>query len=326
MIQCRTCAAQIPSQANVCPNCGAPVDTQDRPTQNIPISSPDLRRDAAPEVDLPERPTQLIEKDGLAEQKAANPTSSVDGPSVVNDQPPATLAAQATPSRPFTPLSLPQSQSSAHGLMQQGQTSSPGVAAPISPNPTPVAQSPVSTFTPISHPSRTKWKWIFGGLVAVVVLVLAGGALFAYTSAHQSTVVPRIPSGNMLNKHAGNVVTSAQTTTALGKGTVLPAAQAVTTRFTINQTIYVTFKLNLNGINLSKTPLYVNTKFYNGTQSLLSDDPQPVNKAAPGGYSSVIYYVPTQHGAAEIYLCHQRDCSDAQLAQVVHFTVVQPKH
>ncbi len=324
-MQCRTCAAQVPSQAQVCPNCGTPVDVTDRPTQNIPISNAGLKSDASSSVELSEQQTQSFKKNDIQEQLLAAPFSNA-GAGQVQQAPNHSSPSNPAQSRPFTPLSLPQSQGGINGLTRQGQPSGAGIATPARPDPSPIYPPPVSAgFTPGSRAANTKWKWIFVGIATIVVLMLVGGSLFAYNNAHQATVIPRIPSGHTLNQQAGTIIVDAQTATEISKGTVFPAPQAITTRFQTKQTIYVTFRLHLNGIDLAKNPLYVNTKFYSGTQSLLADDAQPVNKAAPGGYFSAMYYVPTQYGAAEIYLCHQRSCSDEELAQVVHFSVAQPK-
>jgi hypothetical protein len=62
-------------------------------------------------------------------------------------------------------------------------------------------------------------------------------------------------------------------------------------------------------------------RFYADSKSILQDDPLQIKQYVTVGYFEAKYYAPTQAGAAEIYWCHTADCTDGELAQVVHFTV-----
>ena len=115
---------------------------------------------------------------------------------------------------------------------------------------------------------------------------------------------------------AAAIITSVTTARSVNTVTAQPVNPATT--FQTNATVYVAFTLTSQH-DFTASPGYVQVKFYAGT-SLIGSTSLPVAKAAPGGYFSDTYDVPTA-GSAALYWCTQANCSDAQLAQVATFTI-----
>ncbi|GCF09437.1 hypothetical protein [Dictyobacter arantiisoli] len=129
------------------------------------------------------------------------------------------------------------------------------------------------------------------------------------------------PSGKTIDPQASTIIVNAQTASAVDDKTYEAKAGAATTTFKIKSPIYVLFHLDTTKYDVTQQKAYINVRFYIGSQSILKDSPLAVVQNQNIGYYDAQYYQPTQAGAAEIYWCHQADCSDGKLAQVVHFTV-----
>jgi hypothetical protein len=90
----------------------------------------------------------------------------------------------------------------------------------------------------------------------------------------------------------------------------------LTNTFGIHKDIYVTYKLNLNG----RTG-YATAKWYAGGKYAFTSKVLALNDPTfDHGYFAATYNIATT-GTVELYWCTKSDCSDAQLANVVNFTV-----
>ena len=122
------------------------------------------------------------------------------------------------------------------------------------------------------------------------------------------------PSGNTIDPTAASIITSAKTAVGIDSN-FYPTTVANT--FTTQQTIYVTFNLNL------KTTGYAIGKWYLNGQYLFKDQVLSLDKTTydHGYFPSSSHYSGAGQGSVELYWCTKSDCSDARLADVVNFTV-----
>jgi hypothetical protein len=162
------------------------------------------------------------------------------------------------------------------------------------------------------------------GLVAITWLLLSqrnADTSTVPTPAPTPTTAPTssaAPSGSPIIPTAAAIITNVQTSTDIDSN-VLPTQ--VTSTFTLNQVVYVTFNFIFNG-----QPGWIEAKFYadgqlipSFTNKLSINDGIHKNGALwPIGYQT--YSAPTQ-GTAELYWCTQIDCSDEQLGAFINFTV-----
>jgi hypothetical protein len=119
------------------------------------------------------------------------------------------------------------------------------------------------------------------------------------------------PSGQKATKTASSIIINAQTASTIN-ASYIPTQ--VTTSFATNQTIYTSLVIdskNQNG--------YVMIKWYENNR-LLSSDSLAHNAKDNIAFFTQKYSSPAK-GSAELYWCTKADCSDAQLARVVNFTV-----
>lgn len=120
------------------------------------------------------------------------------------------------------------------------------------------------------------------------------------------------PSGNSIDATAASIITHPVMASAVDSN-YRPTTTAST--FQVNQKIYVTFDLNLNGsTGYVEARWYVNDQLY-VTRQFAANNPDYIN-----GYFWQEYETPGQ-GTVELYWCTQSDCSDAALATFVSFTV-----
>ncbi|MFL5667525.1 MAG: hypothetical protein ACJ8BW_40185, partial [Ktedonobacteraceae bacterium] len=122
------------------------------------------------------------------------------------------------------------------------------------------------------------------------------------------------PSGNTIDPTAASIITDAKTASGIDSN-FYPTKVANT--FTTQQTIYVTFNLNL------KTTGYALAKWYLDGQYLFKDQVLSLDKTTydHGYFPSSSHYSSAGQGSVELYWCTKSDCSDASLADVVNFTV-----
>ncbi len=170
---------------------------------------------------------------------------------------------------------------------------------------------------------RSRVGMIIGIVVGALLLLCIGGAILVSVIASQagkvvSTTATKVagqtnsPSGKSVVPSAAAIISNPQTSDAVDSNF---APKHTTSTFTPNQKIYVTFD-----INSGNQDGYIEAKWYADGQavSTLSFHHNHVNGA---GYFSNAYTSSTKNGAVELYWCTQANCSDAQLAQVVHLTV-----
>lgn len=219
----------------------------------------------------------------------------------------------------------------------------PDYATPPPPTPTNYGAPPYASFgappqpggygMPPQQPKKSRVGMIIGIVVIVVLLIGVGVvvAIFA-TSNHKNvastggsptvtnstpTSAPTTssdssPSGNSIDTTAASIITHPIMASAVDSN-YRPTTTAST--FQVNQKIYVTFDLNLNGsTGYVEAKWYVNDQLY-VTRQFAADNPDFVN-----GYFWQEYATPGQ-GTVELYWCTQSDCSDAALATFVSFTV-----
>lgn len=160
-----------------------------------------------------------------------------------------------------------------------------------------------------------------GGIIAVVEFANGGSdlassnnSLFVQTSIPLAGATPVVgPSGQKVTNAASSIIINAQTTSALNNSYI---PTQTTTSFATNQTIYASLVINSQNQNG-----YIMIKWYENNR-LLSTDNLTHNAKDNIAFFTQKYTSPSS-GSAELYWCTKADCSDAQLARVVHFTVHQ---
>jgi hypothetical protein len=159
-----------------------------------------------------------------------------------------------------------------------------------------------------------------GGIAAVVEFTNGGFNTASNNSIVVQTTIPLAgatpvvgPSGQKVTTAASSIIINAQTASALNSSYIPTQA---TTSFATNQTIYASLVINSNNQNG-----YILIKWYENNR-LLSTDNLAHNAKDNIAFFTQKYTSPS-NGSAELYWCTKADCSDAQLARVVHFTVHQ---
>jgi len=293
MAFCQNCGRQLPSGVQVCANCGASI------TYNTGSSGIDQA--------YPATPSAASERD---------PTVFSSLPSNYEAPPPPPISTQYGTPPPQTPY--------------------PPYSAPLS----------GEYGVPPQQPRKRSRVGLIIGIVVGVVLLLCIGVFFGlYESGKNSlnanatatadvqtqtannnptaapttapTSVPTTasgssPSGNSIDSTAASIVTNPVMASAVDSN-YRPTTTAST--FQVNQKIYVTFDLNLNG-----STGYVEAKWYINGQIYVSRNFAANNPNYINGYFWQEYTTPGQ-GAVELYWCTQSNCSDAALADFVNFTV-----
>ncbi len=171
---------------------------------------------------------------------------------------------------------------------------------------------------------------ITGGLILVFVYFMASGlpstnttsasmgaptttsgTLPSATTVPSSTVLPSPTVGAFPGQQ---YIDNAQTASKVNTNTAQPLQ--TTTRFKVNQRIYVTFNIHPNGKSGAVCLLwYLNSR-------IVTQYPFAVTAAANAGYSYAIYGTAGE-GYVEIYWASSTTCSDKILAQHVNFTVTR---
>jgi hypothetical protein len=159
-----------------------------------------------------------------------------------------------------------------------------------------------------------------GGIIAVVEFTNGGSDVASNNSIFVPVTIPLAgatsvtgPSGQKATTTASSIIINAQTANAINASYIPTHA---TTSFTTNQTIYTSLVINSN--NQSG---YIMIKWYQNNR-LLSSDNLAHNAKDDIAFFTQKYTSPSS-GSAELYWCTKADCSDAQLARVVNFTVHQ---
>jgi flagellar basal body-associated protein FliL len=170
---------------------------------------------------------------------------------------------------------------------------------------------------------RSRVGLIIGIVLGAVLLVCVGAAILVGVIANQAgkTVISTAtkvagstgaPSGKAIVPSAAAILSNPQTSTDVDSNY---NPTHVTSTFTTNQMVYVTFD-----IDSGSQDGFIEAKWYADGQ-LLSDRSFAHTHTHNVGLFSHTYTTATNSGVTELYWCTQSNCSDAQLAQVVHFTV-----
>ncbi|GCE17759.1 hypothetical protein KDK_15590 [Dictyobacter kobayashii] len=183
--------------------------------------------------------------------------------------------------------------------------------------------TPAQQPEPIAQPQgRRKGRallsvWLTIFLLCVVVVATVGVVAYQKYANNQpsqqaSSFVPvQGPSGATSVQRAAATILNPQTASHIdvNYNPVYPGKS-----FGARQKIYISFN-----IQTRTQKGYIEVKWYSGKQ-LKDTDTFSHDPGNTSGYFSTIYDKPTQ-GTAELYWCTQASCGDAQLAQVVTFTV-----
>jgi hypothetical protein len=323
-MNCISCGQPLSPNATFCTSCGAQAP-YNMPGQN---AAPPYDPAAAPS---PYNPTVM------AGQPSYDPTVAAPSPYGQPGQPPQT--AYGAPSNPYeipqaqdpynpynaavSPYGAPAPQPNAYTAYGYGNPpAGPGSYGP--------GMQP-GTYGTTAAPRRNRTGLIIGISVLALVLV-CGGLFYALAAASKNS-----PQANTQSNSTATTTTRSTTATTTGNvpsaSSVVPAAAAiifhpqtasaidkdflptqVTSTFTANQTVYLTFSIDSKGQDG-----YVQVKWFENGQLL--DEPILHHHAQNDhGYFSLPYNE-AGSGAAAMYWCTQASCSDAQLAQVVTFTV-----
>jgi hypothetical protein len=313
-MQCRTCGMTLPRGAAVCPTCGTAVPGMG----NVPNSG---SYEPTIQVTPVQYPNQQIPPTSYG---GPPPPPAYGPPNPYAEQPP-----QAYPYQP-SPQAYPY------------QTPPPYQPMP--------GQMPGQQ--PGQPPRKRRTGLIIGIVITVFVLLCVGGGIltvallannapskitqasatvravsttFARAATDVAPIATTAPtvattqggSGQPISPTAASIITGV--TTAKSADTASAAPIGPTNTFAINTTVYITFTLDTQKHDFTQNPGYVQMKLYAGTQFIGTKSLQ-INRPAPGGYFTGIYYIPTT-GYAELYWCTQQSCSDEQLAQVATFTI-----
>lgn len=305
-MHCTNCGAALQPGATTCQNCGAPVSPN--PSQS---SSYDPTIVASP-YSPPQNPQTAY---GANAYNAQQPSGAQYDPygNVPAAQPPYDGYNQPVPPPP------------AYGY-PQGQ---PQMGYPQGQPQVPYAPNIAGSYGVAQPPKkRGGVGLIIGIIVGVALLLCVGiGVLLAVigsrsgstttnssstSSGTTTTTGSNTPSGKPVVSSAAAILQNPQTSTDVDKDY---NPTHVTSTFTTSQSVYVSFD-----INSGDKDGYIQAKWYADGQNI---DTQSFTHSHTHnvGIFSREYTSATTNGAAELYWCTKADCSDAQLAQVVHFSV-----
>jgi hypothetical protein len=312
-MNCQTCGVSLPPGAQICPHCGA-----------VTSYNPGYAGGSSP-----------VEPTVLA--GPSNPSSPSGGtPPAAYGSSPNNYGRQSSPQNQYDSAPPPPNQYGG----QYGTPPQNSYGAPAAPQQNPYGAPASGGYTmPPQAPKRRSRVGMIIGIVVLAVLVLCIGSfavLYAIgknaanptstptttaqstattSSATTPTTAPstaQSPSGNAIDPTAASIVTHLQTASAVDSN-YNPTTPS--SNFAINQTVYVTYQLNLGGkTGYVEVKWFVNDQF--GKSKIFNAD----NPSYANGYFSETYNVASK-GAAELYWCTQADCSDEALAGFVNFTI-----
>jgi len=240
--------------------------------------------------------------------------------------------------------------SNPYGYTQPAQVPYGGVAYPPPGAPIPPAPNPYGSYPPTGQPpppnygypqgypqgippggygvapqpkKRSRVGLIIGIVVGVALLACVGISIAVIAAVNNGTktapnTTPKAtgqtgaPSGKSIVSSAASILSNPQTSTDVDKNYV---PTHVTSTFKTGQTIYVVFD-----INSGSQDGYIQAKWYADGQTVYTRSFHHSHENTVG-YFTNDYTTATNDGVAELYWCTKQDCSDAQLAQVKHFTV-----
>ncbi|GAC1398399.1 MAG: hypothetical protein NVS4B12_00230 [Ktedonobacteraceae bacterium] len=207
-----------------------------------------------------------------------------------------------------------QTRSSAYPPMQQSLQFNDAYPRVQQLDVSPYASAPYSAIP--SQPAKEEYR---GAVLLLAILVslllLAGTGTYILIKAANTTKAVRhirTPSGKVITASASAILANVQMSSDIDSN-LMPTH--ITTTFIANQKMYITFT-----IHSARQDGSIEAKWYANGQPVSSTRLRHSHANTRGVFSST-YITAVPNGAVELYWCTQPDCSDAQLAQVVRFTV-----
>lgn len=282
-MNCRTCGAPLSQGMAICPSCGTPLNP------NNAGSNQTAYEPTMPAQNVPLQPPTSYGMPPYGYPAPQDPYHSV---------PPAT----------------PQN---TYGTPTYGSSYA---TPPVSANQPPYGYAPGAYNPAMPQPTKPKRRIgrIIGIVVAAVLLLSCLGLYGLYkigstvgNTTTTTTNTTGVPSNNDAVAAASAIISQVQTSSAVDSN-YNPTTTAST--FTVQQRIYVTFQINSNG-----SDGYIEGRWFLNGQRVYTYTFKH-SAANTQGYFSIPYNR-AGNGAIALYWCTKADCSDAQLAQVVQFTV-----
>ena len=312
-MNCTSCGAALSPGVTSCPLCGMPTPyNASRQSAPSPYGSSPYDPTVAAPQNSPQVPPTAY---GAPPPAQSNPYGYPSAPSDPYNTPSSPYgSASSVPSNPYgaQPNANPQ-----YGAQPNNYGYVPGTPGTYGANP----QQP---------PKRRSRIGLIIGITALVLVLGCVGIVAAVAIATKNAVTSvtatvtsiattaptqpqtgNVPPNSAIVPAAAAILSGPQTASAIDSNYV---ATKTTSTFTAKQTVYVTFHANSNG-----SDGYIGMKWYlNGQQ--INQDSFHHSAANDHGYFSLPYNDPG-NGAAAMYWCTKSDCSDEQLALIVHFTV-----
>lgn len=320
-MHCTNCGTLLPQGAANCPVCGTPTGVASAP-QNPPLYDPTIA------VQPPYSPPQTgygANPYGAPQQGAtpSNPYQQPAQDAYGNYGQPAQPSNYGQPVPPNYGYPPTQEQPPNYGYPPpQGQSAQPNYGYPQGGYVPPVVPGAYGA-VPAAPKKRSRVGLIIGIVLGALLLVCIGVGILVAVIANQAgktitSTATKVagttgaPSGKSIVHAAAIILSNPQTSTDVDSNY---NPTHVTSTFTTSQTVYVTFD-----INSGNQDGFIEAKWYNNGQ-LLNDRSFAHTHTHNVGLFSKSYTTATNTGVVELYWCTQSNCSDAQLAQVVHFTV-----
>jgi len=302
-MNCQTCGRPLPPGVQVCPNCGAATP------YNVagPGMEPTVLASPPGGSGIPPTQYSSTPQNYQAPPPPPNPYGAPEIPNQYGTPPPSYPAYGAPPQQPGgygIPPQQPKKRSRV-GLII-------GIVLGV------VLLVCIGTFVTLYEIGKNAANTVVSSVDATATAIQQTATVTGNNAAPTSvpTTAPTTasgpPSGNTIDATAASIITNLKTASAIDSNY---KPTNVTNTFQTNQTIYVTYNLNLNG-----QTGYIEVKWYVAGQVGASKIFNANNPQYTDGYFSETYKVPAQ-GSAELYFCTQSDCSDEALAGYVTFTV-----
>jgi hypothetical protein len=295
-MNCRVCGTPLSSGIAICPSCGTPVTTNST-VQGAGAYAPTMQgADAFAPTVLSPRNTPP------APPPAASIAASNYGYQIPQDPYQSAYTSYGT-----NPNTLPQNSYATLPQAPQPYSYPPG-PMPVPgtlPVPGPYSQAP----------KRKSRVGLILGIIGAVILLACIGSFYASYKLSSTPTHPtaqgNVPTNAAVVSSAAAILYQGQTASAVDSNY---NATAPTSTFTVEQRIYTTFQINSNGQNG-----YIEAKWYLNGQEIRSNMFHHSAQNDHGFFSTI--YTQAGDGAIALYWCTQANCSDEQLAQVIHFTV-----
>ncbi len=237
-----------------------------------------------------------------------------------------TPTARPQPSPPFAPPQFPATASQS-GLFQSPKSQQPSQRIT---HKRPVQrvhrQQHVNLVDKSNHRQEPEKQRSIGSLifpiliVLIIIALLLVGAYFTREEMHAihktaKTVTRQLdnPTGLSINATAATILSHAQSASKIDN-TLAPVQ--LTNTFTTGQHVYITFHIDSKGQDGT-----IQARWYADGQQVSTSMFHHTHENMQG-LVSYAYLVPAKVGVVALFWCLQKDCSDAQLATIVHFTIL----